>query len=172
MHSCCLLSLTPHGQQDTPRTRPSREDPAPQSERNLMLDSQSCGPANRSHAVTSPIAAWDSGGWGTVYRRWSPALARTGQRDRHRFSQGGHQIGSALALYRYAASNYYYMRDSALCLSWRRISRATQSSEGLHSPAFLTSPVESLKMPVFLTPSFIVQQYPLELPGLCYNEKH
>src|SRR5579884_1658071 len=62
-----------------------------------MLDSQSCSPLPRSHAGTSPIAAWDSGGWGTVYMRWSPVHAHAGQRDKRRFSQGCHQIGSIRA---------------------------------------------------------------------------
>ncbi|HKV59236.1 MAG TPA: hypothetical protein VJO32_13180 [Ktedonobacteraceae bacterium] len=104
MNSSRLLSLTQRGQSDTTRTRPARDNPAPQSERNLMLDSQSGEPVSRLPAVTSPIAAWDSGGWGTVYRSWSLALGRTGQRDRRRFSQGDQQSGSPLAHGKAAAS--------------------------------------------------------------------
>ena len=156
MYSSGLLSLTQRGQDDTLVTRPARDDPAPQSERDLMLDSQSCRPASRPHAVTSPIAAWGSGGWGTVYRRWSPALARTGQRDRRRFSQGGHQIGSTLAPDKGAPPTNYYMRDrgrmsgrvGALCLSFvatcfvRSFMRPTDHTRARTStrpPPYLTS---------------------------------
>ena len=125
MYSSCLLSLTPRGQSDAVLLKSARDNPAPQSERDLMLDSQSGGPLGRPPAVTSPIAAWDSGGWGTVYRGWLPAFTRTGQRDRRRFSQGCHQIGSALAPDKRSAPTNYYMRDrermwgrvGALCLS-------------------------------------------------------
>jgi len=108
-----LLARLGRRQHTDPQGGAARDDPAPQGERDLMLDSQSCGPAGRTHAVTSPIAAWCSGGWGTVYRRWSLASRRTGQRDRRRFSQGFHQTGSSLALHTSAASTNYYMRTGS-----------------------------------------------------------
>jgi hypothetical protein len=52
-----------------------------QSERDLILDRQSCAPASRPHAVTSQIAASGSGGWGTIYSSRSLMLACTGQMD-------------------------------------------------------------------------------------------
>ena len=108
------LSLTPTGQSvHTTSGRPLGLPPR-QSERDLMLDRQSAGAGHPTPtAVTSPIAACCSGGWGTVYGSGSLALAGTGPRGKRRFSHGFHQSSRLLALHKLAASTNYYMRGES-----------------------------------------------------------
>ena len=105
------LSLTHTGQPVHATSRRPLGLPPRQSERDLMLDRQSAGAGHPAPpAVTSPIAACCSGGWGTVYGSRSPAFARTGQRGKRRFSHGFHQSSSLLAFHKRSASTNYYMR--------------------------------------------------------------